>query len=145
MVLVLGLRIWVVEPLTVSSTSMEPTGLSGSTIFLLKTSPPPDTFTAGQLVVFQSPEDGHTTLKRVIAVGGQHVSIEDAILYVDNVRIDEPFVDHSRIDGTYFGPVTVPEGHVFVLGDNRALSIDSREFGAVPLKNFTATLLWLQN
>lgn len=141
----LGLRLWVVEPLTVSSVSMEPTVLRGSTIFLLKTPPSADAFAAGQLVVFQSPEDGHTTLKRVIAVGGQQVSIQDAILYVDNVRVAEPFVDGSRIDGTYFGPVTVPAGHVFVLGDNRAVSIDSRDFGAVPLENFNATLLWPQN
>ena len=142
--LLLGLRLWVVEPLTVSSNSMEPTVLRGSTIFLLKFVPPADALTAGRLVVFRNPKDGHTTIKRVIAVGGQQVDIRDAILYVDGIPVSEPFVDHSRIDGTYFGPVTVPEGHVFVLGDNRAVSIDSREFGAVPLDNFDATLLWPQ-
>jgi signal peptidase I len=63
---------------------------------------------------------------------------------VDGARVNEPFVDHSRIDGTYFGPVNVPAGHVFVLGDNRAVSIDSREFGAVPLENFDMSLLWPQ-
>ncbi|TFD28820.1 signal peptidase I [Cryobacterium lyxosi] len=140
--LLLGLRLWVVEPLIVSSNSMEPTVLRGSIIFLMKTSPSADAFTAGRLVVFQSPKDGHTTIKRVIAVGGQRVDIRDAILYVDGARVSEPFVDHSRIDGTYFGPVTVPAGHVFVLGDNRAVSIDSREFGAVPLDNFGMSLLW---
>ncbi|WP_104081676.1 signal peptidase I [Cryobacterium sp. Y11] len=138
----LGLRLWVVEPLTVSSNSMEPTVARGSIIFLLKTTPSADAFTPGRLVVFQSPKDGHTTIKRVIAVGGQQVDIRDAILYVDGVRVNEPFVDHSRIDGTYFGPVTVPLGCVFVLGDNRAVSIDSREFGAVPLENFDVSLLW---
>ena len=111
---------------------------------MLKTAPPADAVTAGHLAVFRSPKDGHTTIKRVIAVGGQQVAILDAILYVDGVRVSEPFVDHSRIDGTYFGPVTVPMGRVFVLGDNRAVSIDSREFGAVPLRNFETTLLWPQ-
>jgi signal peptidase I len=140
--LILGLRLWVLEPRTVTSDSMEPTIMSGSSVLLLKGSPPADAATAGRLVVFRSPQDGHTTLKRVVAVGGQRVAIKDAILYVDDVRVAEPFVDHSRIDGTYFGPVIVPSGHVFVLGDNRAVSIDSREFGAVPLENLDATLLW---
>ena len=144
LVILLGLRVWVVEPLVVSSTSMEPTVLRGSIIFLLKAAPPADAVTAGQLTVFRNPKDGHTTNKRVIAVGDQQVAILDAILYVDGVPVSEPFVDHSRIDGTYFGPVTVPTGHVFVLGDNRAVSIDSREFGAVPLDDFDATLLWPQ-
>lgn len=140
--LILGLRLWVLDPRSVTSDSMEPTIMRGSTVLLLKSPPPPDAVTAGRLVVFRSPQDGHTTLKRVVAVGGERIAIRDAILYVDDVRVAEPFVDHSRIDGTYFGPVTVPSGHVFVLGDNRAVSIDSREFGAVSLTNFDATLLW---
>jgi signal peptidase I len=45
----------------------------------------------------------------------------------------EPQVDLSRIDSTYFGPFTVPPHAVFVLGDNRSESIDSRTYGAVPL------------
>ena len=138
----LGLRRWVFEPRIDTSDSMEPTIMRGSMVLLFKGSPPADTVTAGRLVVFRSPQDGHTTLKRVVAVGGQRVAIRDAILYVDDVRVAEPFVDHSRIDGTYFGPETVPPGHVFVLGDNRAGSIDSREFGAVSLTNVDATLLW---
>ena len=140
--LILGLRLWVFEPLIVTYDSMEPTIMRGSTILLLKSSPPADAVTAGRLVVFPNPQDGHTTLKRVVAIGGQRVAIRDADLYVNGVRVEEPFVDHSRIDGTYFGPVTVPSGHVFVLGDNRARSIDSREFGAVSLEDLDATVLW---
>nr|WP_255453586.1 signal peptidase I [Cryobacterium glaciale] len=143
--LILGLRLWVFEPLMVSSDSMEPTIMRGSTVLLVKRSPPADTVTAGRLVIFPSPQDGQTTLKRVVAVGGEQVAIRDAVLFVNGVKVAEPFVDHSRIDGTYFGPVTVPPGHVFVLGDNRAVSIDSREFGAVSLEDLDAILLWPRN
>ena len=72
-------------------------------------------------------------MKRVVAVAGQHVAIRDADLYVDGRLVVEPQVDHSRVDGLWFGPVTVPDRAVFVLGDSRAGSVDSRVYGAVPL------------
>ncbi|GAB3546179.1 signal peptidase I [Arthrobacter tumbae] len=134
----LALRIWVLEPLIVASDSMEPTVPEGSTVLLLKS----PSFEAGSLVSFRSPIDDALTLKRVVAVAGQTVAFEDALLVIDGREIPEPFVDHSRIDGTYFGPVTVPAGHVFVLGDNRGRSIDSRDFGAIPVHSIEATVLW---
>lgn len=135
---VLALRIWVVEPLLVSSDSMEPTIPEGSTVLLLKSSGAE----AGDLVSFHSPLDGAVTLKRVVAVAGQTVAFEDALLMVDGREVAEPFVDHSRIDGTYFGPVTVPPDHVFVLGDNRGRSIDSRDFGPIPVDSVDAAVIW---
>ncbi|WP_309124222.1 signal peptidase I [Arthrobacter sp.] len=137
--LLLALRIWVIEPLWVSSSSMEPTVREGSIVLLYRHGDP----VQGSLVAFHNPAGTDTVLKRVVAVGGQTVAIEDARLYIDGKAVPEPFVDHSRIDGTYFGPVTVPDGHVFVLGDNRAESIDSREFGPLPREAVEATLAWL--
>lgn len=138
----LATRLWVLEPMTVSSESMEPAVPSGSTVLLYKPGPLLGGLRAGDLVVFSSPEDGRPTLKRAIAFQGQSVAIEDSILVVDGAPQAEPGVDHSRIDGTYFGPVTVPAGHVFVLGDNRSGSIDSRAYGSVPLDKVQATVAW---
>lgn len=137
----LASRLWLVEPVTVSSESMEPALPKGSTVLMFKPGPALSV-KAGDLVVFTSPEDGNPAVKRVIAFGGQSVAIEDSVLLVDGVPQAEPGIDHSRIDGTYFGPVTVPAGQVFVLGDNRARSIDSRTYGSVPLEALQATVLW---
>jgi signal peptidase I len=71
--------------------------------------------------------------------------MRDAALYVNNARVREPYVDHRSIDGTYFGPVRVPADTVFVLGDRRAGSIDSRAYGSVPVGALTgrvAVRLW---
>lgn len=136
--LLVTLRIWVFEPLWVASTSMEPTVPEGSIVLLYRQGE----VSRDSLVAFENPAGGGTVLKRVVAVGGQTVAIEDARLYVDGTEVNEPYVDHSRIDGTYFGPVTVPEGHVFVMGDNRDTSIDSREFGSLPRGSISATVLW---
>ncbi|MFC7848679.1 signal peptidase I, partial [Arthrobacter sp. NPDC057388] len=138
----LASRLWLVEPVTVSSESMEPALPKGSTVLMFKPGPVLGPVKAGDLVVFTSPEDGNPAVKRAIAFGGQTVAIEDSVLVVDGVPQAEPGIDHSRIDGTYFGPVKVPAGHVFVLGDNRAGSIDSRAYGSVPLASLQATVLW---
>jgi signal peptidase I len=138
----LASRLWLVEPVTVSSESMEPALPKGSTVLMFKPGPALGPLRAGDLVVFTSPEDGNPAVKRAIAFAGQTVGIEDSVLVVDGVPQAEPGIDHSRIDGTYFGPVTVPAGHVFVLGDNRAGSIDSRIYGSVPLESLQATVLW---
>ncbi|MDR6416399.1 signal peptidase I [Pseudarthrobacter sulfonivorans] len=138
---VLAARAWLVEPVTVSSDSMEPTISTGAVVLLYKPAAASGWVRNGVVVAFTSPVDGRTAIKRVVAGEGQSVAIRDSELYVDDVAIAEPFVDHSRIDGTYFGPETVPAGSVFVLGDNRGVSIDSRDFGAVPLTSIQGTLL----
>lgn len=142
----LALRLWVVEPITVTSGSMEPTIAAGSLVWLNKASPRLSAIHAGELVVFREPEvgerrDGSTLLKRVVAEGGQTVSILDGRLYVDGTPAAEPYVDQRSIDGVYFGTVTVPAGKLFVLGDNRETSVDSRDFGPIPAAEVLGTVL----
>jgi len=60
------------------------------------------------------------------------LGIEDGILVVNGQPVTERYLDQSRVDGVYYGPVTVAPGCVFMLGDNRANSVDSRTFGPVP-------------
>jgi signal peptidase I len=131
--IVLLVRGLVAEPRAVASESMEPTLHPGSVVLVDKIGPRLRGIHREDLVVFASPQDGQESVKRVVAVAGQHVAIRDADLYVDDVLVDEPQVDHSRIDGLWFGPVTVPDRAVFVLGDARSGSVDSRVYGAVPL------------
>ncbi|GEO94364.1 signal peptidase I [Kocuria turfanensis] len=138
---VVALRLWVVEPLVVGSDSMEPTLPEGGLVLLLKSGSPQERAVPGALVVLAGPDGGHSTVKRVVASGGQTVAIQDSVLVVDGAPVPEPFVDHDRIDGTWFGPVTVPPEHVFVLGDNRSPSVDSRDYGSVPLSVVEATVL----
>ncbi|MDD7833744.1 MULTISPECIES: signal peptidase I [Paenarthrobacter] len=133
LIVILAARAWLVEPFTVSSDSMEPAIGKGSVVLLYKPAVASGLVRRGVVVAFADPEDGNTTIKRVIALEGQVVAIRDAELYVDGQYVREPLIDHSRIDATYFGPLTVPAGKIFVLGDNRGVSIDSRDYGAVPL------------
>ncbi len=89
----------------------------------------------GDVIVFRYPRDpSRDYIKRLIAVGGQVVEIRDREVWVDGARVREPyakFVDSALEPGDrgHVGPLLVPPGHLFVMGDNRDLSHDSRVWG----------------
>lgn len=97
----------------------------------------------GDIVVFDPPNgDDKPYIKRVIATEGETVEARDGNVYVNGVKLDETYIREGITDcGATDGQpdpcpaVTVPEGTVYVLGDNRKNSSDSRVFGPVPVEN----------
>jgi signal peptidase I len=126
--LLVAVRLFVAEPMRVPTGSMQPTLRPGDHVLLAKLAG----VERGDLVVFEQPAGG-LFLKRVVGVAGDEVGLEDGALVVNGRTVNEPYVNLKVLDGVYFGPVTVPPGRVFVMGDNRADSVDSRTFGPVPL------------
>ncbi|MGI6229502.1 MAG: signal peptidase I [Tractidigestivibacter sp.] len=144
------LRLFVVEVNVVPTASMLDTIQEGDLIFGLRISLLWDDPDQGDVVTFKSVTDSDTTLvKRVIAVGGQTVDLRDGVVYVDGVALDEPYTEgkpsYSLSDTagsagiTY--PYTVPDGYVWVMGDNRTNSLDSRYFGPVPVSSVTSKVI----
>ncbi len=68
----------------------------------------------------------------MVGLPGDVISVEDGVLVRNGIFEREPYVDYVATDSSFFGPETVPEGHVFVMGDNRSNSRDSRTLGPVP-------------
>jgi signal peptidase I len=93
----------------------------------------------GDVVVFEYPRDfSKDYIKRVIALPGETVEVRDGRVYVDGALMDEPYLQGAATtcrveDACARGPVTVRPGMIFVMGDNRANSSDSREWNELPL------------
>lgn len=94
------------------------------------------------IIVLEMPSQGDELLiKRVIGLPGETVKISDGHVYIDGQRLQEPFTEDITQPGRY-SEVTVPPLHVYVLGDNRDRSNDSRSFGPVPIDNIVGRA-WL--
>lgn len=135
--LALFVRTFVVESYVVQGVSMLPTFVNGEHVLVNKLAyvfGPPRT---GQVIVFRPPIPGakEDYIKRVIATGGETVGIRNGQVYVNGRRIPQPYIEYW--DPSSFHTVRVPPGDVFVLGDNRPDSYDSRYFGMVPVKSIT--------
>ncbi len=134
-VLALLIRAALVEAYWIPSGSMEPTLRPGDRIVAEKVlrwfhAPRP-----GDIVVFAPPPgsgaDAPALVKRVVAGPGQVVAVERGRVLVDGRPVAEPYV--AEPPAYDLPPLRVPEGHLFVLGDNRNRSLDSHVWGFVPV------------
>jgi signal peptidase I len=90
----------------------------------------------GDIVVFDSVEsDDDTLIKRVVGLEGDEIRVQGGLLFVNGEPQQEPYLNEEETFRGYYGPSIVPEGHVFVMGDNRDNSADSRVFGPLPSDN----------
>ena len=124
----------------IPSESMVPTLLVGDRVLVNKLSYRLHEVHRGDVVVFTRPDkledptgtEPEDLIKRVVAVAGDTVVARDGVLYVNNQPLTEPYVQPGAGTFRLDEAVTVPEGQVFVMGDNRENSQDSRYFGPIP-------------
>ncbi|MCD6574456.1 signal peptidase I [Candidatus Aerophobetes bacterium] len=141
LVLAFLIRTFVVQTFWIPSGSMEPTLLVGDRIMAYKLFYGISKVKRGDILIFKFPLDPRKDfVKRVIGLPGDTIEIRDKKVYINGKRLIEPYVFHSDRWNTGFprdeyGPVKVPPGSLFVLGDNRDSSEDSRYWGYVPQKN----------
>ena len=163
-ILALFVRTWVVQAFKIPTGSMENNLLIGDHLLVNKfvfapalsdlerTLLPIDPIRRGDIIVFKYPEQpDRDFIKRVIGLPGESVEVRNKKVYIDGQPIDEPYVhfifppepednggstpDLPDFDVTRsYGPVTVPDGHYFMMGDNRDNSQDSRYWGFMPVE-----------
>ncbi|MCL2780942.1 MAG: signal peptidase I [Actinomycetia bacterium] len=136
-----SLRTWVIEPFWIPSESMEPTlhgcvGCKDDRLLVNKLAYKLHDPRRGDIVVFRRPANFSSSdqdlVKRVIGLPGETVSGHDGLVWIGDRPLTEPYVSPNCHGTGDFPPVVVPAKDVFVMGDNRCNSSDSRVFGPIP-------------
>ena len=83
----------------------------------------------GDIVVIDLPEQADLLIKRVVGLPGETIEVRGGEVYIEGERVEEPWTVNPG--GGSYGPQTIPPLHIFVMGDNRGASNDSRNFGPV--------------
>ena len=151
----LGLKAYVAQAFFIPSGSMEPQLEVGDRVIVSRTAYRLHDVRRGDIVVFESPnavapDDGlvervakdlletvalrkpsdDQLIKRVVGLPGESISAQDGHVVIDGRSVVEPYLPDGSATAD-FGPVTIPVGHVFVMGDNRTNSADSRVIGTI--------------
>lgn len=151
------IEIFIIQPVRMKQASMYPT-IKQNEIWLIdkwsKTTK--QNITNGEIVMFEAPSEKYISdengliakydkktseklIKRVIAISGEHIQIKDNRVYINDKEIKEEYLyeqnstEDSGLYPYYFLDLIVPENCIFVMGDNREDSVDSRSFGCIPI------------
>ena len=141
-VLAFGVRNYLVEPVRVDGVSMAPTLVDGEHMLVEKASYWFRTPARGEIIICYYPGYTESCVKRVVGLPGETVQIEGGVVYINGAPLDERDYWNDTIAGDY-PAYTVPEGMVFVIGDNRNNSKDSRNasVGAIPPEKVVGRVL----
>lgn len=118
----------------VDGPSMEPSYYHNNRVVVLKVAYLLGDIQRGDVIVFPAPPNpDEDYIKRVIGLPGDEVMVSNGSVYVNGELLEEPYINAPPING--MRPVDVPEGMVFVMGDNRNVSSDSRSWGPLPIED----------
>jgi len=171
LVLALLIRTFIVQAFKIPTGSMEPTLLVGDHLLVSKYNysfhiPNEIPFTSiqlfpdyhffasvperGNIVVFKYPKDeSKDYIKRVVGLPGETIQIIRQNVYINDKLLKEPYAHHSQPSSPNSGsrdnmpPLRIPEGHIFVMGDNRENSSDSRVWGVLDLSKLRGKAQWI--
>lgn len=121
------------QPVRVEGTSMQPELRDQDRLFINKFAYHFENISRGDVVVFHYPRDpSKSYIKRIIALPGDTLDIDEGRVYVNGKRVDESYVPRRYRDTRSIPETVIPQNEYFVMGDHRSISSDSRDFGPVP-------------
>jgi signal peptidase I len=134
-------RPYVAEFFKVADGGMLPTFAVGERVLIDKVTYHVREPERGDIVVYRSPEGkDEAWIHRVVSLPGDSVEVRDGVLFVNGERQEEPYLNTRFPDSGFYGPTTVPPKHLFMMGDHRTDSRDSRFFGPVPVENIEGSV-----
>lgn len=97
------------------------------------------------IIIFKPPASAGAKedfVKRIIGLPGETILVHNGVVYINGRPLEEPYITPDRAPVAEFGPYTIPDGNLFVMGDNRNNSQDSRYWGSLPIKNIKGKAWW---
>jgi len=140
--------LFIMQPNQVKGSSMVPSLTEGDYIFTSKITYKFREMKRGDVVVFRSPTNPDIEfIKRIIGLPGDEIMVNDAKVYLNNSIIPENYINSETplVNNGFLQEgvaITVPPEHIFVMGDNREVSSDSRIFGPVPISNLIGQVFY---
>jgi len=140
--------LFIMQPNQVKGASMEPTFQSGEYIFTSKITYKFRPMQKGDVVIFKSPKNPDIEyIKRVMGLPGDKVLVQNSEVYINGQQISENYISAKTNlwEGGFLKEgvtVTIPDGFIFVMGDNRPRSSDSREFGPIDINSIIGQVFY---
>jgi len=140
--------LFIMQPNQVKGASMEPTFLSGEYIFTSKITYKFRPMQKGDVVIFKSPKNPDIEyIKRVMGLPGDKVLVQNSEVYINGQQISENYISAKTNlwEGGFLKEgvtVTIPDGFIFVMGDNRPRSSDSHEFGPININSIIGQVFY---
>ena len=141
--------LFIMQPNQVKGRSMEPTFVDKDYIFTSKITYQFRQLERGDVIVFKSPKNPDVEfIKRIIGLPGDKVRVDGGVVYVNGMALEETYTSTNETplwengfihDGVQ---VTIPQGQIFVMGDNRPMSSDSRDFGPVDINSIIGQVFY---
>ena len=133
LIIAIVINLFLAQATRVEGFSMEPTLHGQQRLIIEKVSYRIHQPRRGDIIVIRVPGMGHLLIKRIVGLPGETLEIRNGVVFINGEKLDEPYVNGIP-RGSY--PTTkIPDGYIFVMGDNRNNSSDSRSFGPVSEKN----------
>ena len=133
---------FVAQRTIVHDVSMQPTLYEGDNLIVEKISPKIGKLKRGDIIVFYEPQGERQLIKRVIAVEGDTVDIKDGKVFVNGDALEEGYIKGDFTPPGEYANLTVGEDELFVLGDNRMNSRDSRNLGTIDISQVTGKAIF---
>ncbi len=142
------LQTFVARTFAVEQTSMQSTLEPGQEVIVDRLTPAFSPYKRGDIVVFAAPEQTgrpEPLIKRVIGVGGDRVELRGGFVFINGQQLNESYTYGGEATNPITSVIswTVPDGWLFVLGDHRSVSVDSRAFGPIPISSVVGRA-WLR-
>lgn len=133
----LAMRMFVFEFVGIDGPSMEPTLIRNETVFINKIVYRYSTPSRGDVVVCQFPGIEDHYVKRVMGLPGETLQIKDGVVYINGEALSKDYYNQDEVPRGNFGPVVIEDDSVFLMGDNRNHSQDSRALGTLKISDIT--------